>query len=481
MIKRFSRGLEDYPVGQSDRHWFILWAKRYSQFLDCKESDRFPVDANHVVKFCRELLANGVPAWQRLQAVRCLIAYRAIVLGCNDDSLDGVRAKLADVAALERDGDIDGGEEDDVMPATGVVPRDEPEVIREMRRTLRRRRYKYDTEKAYTKLGVRFLERWGAESAEELKESHIRDFLTELAVGSDGDGSGSAKDGSHRSGGGEEEWDTEGYKYREPEASVPGVAMSTQNQAKSALLFLFQEHLGRQLGFIDAVPAKTPPRLPVVMTQSEVLDLRGRIDGLASLMFDVVYGSGLRHKECRRLRVKDIGFEERQIVVRNGKGDKDRVTVLPEQVIERLKLHFNERRVVHDRDLADGYGEAHLPHALSRKYPNESRKFCWQWVFASRQIRRDPRSGRFWRHHVSESVLADAFRRALEQSHCLKNAVPHTLRHSFATHLLEAGSDIRTVQDLLGHKDVKTTMIYLHVMNRPGLSVTSPLDRLEEQ
>jgi site-specific recombinase XerD len=213
-----------------------------------------------------------------------------------------------------------------------------------------------------------------------------------------------------------------------------------------------------------------------------VPDLDSRLSGVRSvrsrLTIDCVYGAGLRHKECRRLRIKDLNFSQRHIVVRNGKGDKDRVTVLPDCLAEQLQKHIEMRRGQHQRDLDDGLGEVHLPYSLAKKYPNESRKFCWQFVFASSRIRRDPGSGKFWRHHVSESVLQEAFSAALKRSSCDKNAVPHTLRHSFATYLLESSTDLPTVQKLLGHQDIETTMKYMHVEVELDGRLQSPVDRL---
>ena len=256
------------------------------------------------------------------------------------------------------------------------------------------------------------------------------------------------------------------------------VAAGTQNQAKSALLFLYQTVLGRELEFLDVTPAEKPQRLPVVLSREEIALLLPEFIDLRRLMFLLLYGAGLRHRECRRLRVKDVCFDAGHIVVRTGKGDKDRVTVLPEPCREELHEQIERVRRQHRRDLDAGYGAVYLPHALERKYPNANRMLGWQWVFPSRQMATDPRNGERRRHHVSEDFFAAQFKLAAHKAGIAKNAVPHSLRHSFATHLLEGGADIRTVQELLGHKDVRTTMVYLHVMNKPGLAVRSPADLL---
>ncbi len=256
------------------------------------------------------------------------------------------------------------------------------------------------------------------------------------------------------------------------------VAPSTQNQAKSALLFLYERILGRDFGFLDAAAADKEARLPVVLSRSEIGQLLPLFVGLKRLMFLVMYGAGLRHLECRRLRVKDVCFDEGHIVVRDGKGAKDRITVLPDRCRSELQDQIQCLRTLHEEDLEQGNGRVYLPHALERKYPNASADFAWQWLFPARQTSVDPVSGVRRRHHVGEDYFAKEFQRQLKRSKIAKNAVPHSLRHSFATHLLEDGADIRTVQELLGHKDVRTTMIYLHVMNKPGLAVKSPADGL---
>ncbi|MHB9102443.1 MAG: integron integrase [Sulfuricella sp.] len=257
------------------------------------------------------------------------------------------------------------------------------------------------------------------------------------------------------------------------------VAASTQNQAKSALLFLYREVLAIELPWLDNVTqAKTPQRLPVVLTVSEVKSVLNRLDGTLWLMASLLYGGGLRLMECVRLRVKDVDFEMRQVTVREGKGFKDRVTMLPESSTAPLQAHLARVRALHDEDVAAGYGAVYLPYALEKKYPNAAKEWGWQYVFPSRSLSVDPRSGVTRRHHVDEKSLQRAVKRAAQQAGIAKPATPHTFRHSFATHLLQSGYDIRTVQELLGHKDVQTTMIYTHVLNRGGKGVQSPLDIL---
>jgi integron integrase len=261
-------------------------------------------------------------------------------------------------------------------------------------------------------------------------------------------------------------------------ASEDSVAAGTQNQALNAISFLYTQVLRIELGDLgEFLRAGKPRRVPVVLSKEETQRLLASLEGTWRLMAQVLYGTGMRLMECLRLRIQDIDFARNQIVVRGGKGDKDRVTVLPESLRTALMEHLKRVRLLWEADVREGFGEVYLPEALARKYPKAAKEWGWQWVWPSRSRSRDPRSGRERRHHVQETGLQKAVKAGLQLSGINKRASCHTLRHSFATHLLENGYDIRTVQDLLGHKDVATTQIYTHVMQKPGLGVRSPLDQ----
>ena len=262
-------------------------------------------------------------------------------------------------------------------------------------------------------------------------------------------------------------------------ALAENVAASTQNQALSGILFLYQEVLGSDLDRIEGVVwAKKPKRLPVVLTRDEVRAVLAKMSGTPKLAPLLLYGGGLRLLEALRLRVKDIDLGARQITVRDGKGQKDRVTMLPAAAQNLLLDHLKQVRQIHEQDLGQGLGRVYLPNALAEKYPNAECEWGWQYAFPASNLSIDPRSGRRRRHHLDESMVQRAVRKAAAEAGLNKQASPHTLRHSFATHLLEDGYDIRTVQELLGHQDVKTTMIYTHVLNRGGRGVLSPADKL---
>ena len=321
------------------------------------------------------------------------------------------------------------------------MPDRPPRLLDRLREKIRLKHYSIRTEEAYADWVRRFVVFHGRRHPAEMGAAEVEAFLTHLAV--------------------------EG-----------GVAASTQNQAKSALLFLYKEVLGVELPWLDGVAsAKAPKRLPVVLTRDEVRAALDRTEGTPGLMLRLIYGTGVRVMECLRLRVKDLDFARREIVVREGKGFKDRVTMLPESLVAPLREHLVRVRALHERDLREGGGEVYLPYALARKYPAAGREWAWQYVFPSARLSVDPRSGAVRRHHADEKSVQRALRQAVRDAGIHKPASPHTLRHSFATHLLEGGQDIRTVQELLGHKDVSTTMIYTHVLNRGARGVVSPLDR----
>jgi integron integrase len=322
----------------------------------------------------------------------------------------------------------------------GLFDPNEPRPVQALRARMRVLHHPISTENTYAGWISRLVKHLDDENLEKVTEDALGEFLTELAL------------------------------MREVDAG-------TQNQALCAILFYYEKVLGKDLQFINRVRARESTHLPLVMSVEEIKVLLPEFIGRYEVMARLMYGSGMRHKETRTLRIKDLHFDTGHIVVRNGKGQKDRVTVLPKSVSESLRGVVEEAKKIHKQDLQDGFGSVYLPFALSRKYPNAARETAWQYVFPSRQRSRDPRTGAIRRHHIHESTFADAMRRAMAMAGIKKPATPHTLRHSFATHMLESGADIRTVQELLGHKDVKTTMIYTHVMNRPGLVVQSPLDR----
>lgn len=261
-------------------------------------------------------------------------------------------------------------------------------------------------------------------------------------------------------------------------ASKAKVSASTQNQALNALIFMYHEVLKKDIGDIGHFyRAKKPVRVPVVLTKEEIANLFNYLDGEKRVMAGLLYGSGLRLMECVRLRIKDIDFSYNQVIVHDGKGNKDRTTLLPQRFNEQLKLQMKKVAIQHQQDLADGFGEVYLPYALDKKYKNAAKAIGWQYIFPAQNRSADPRSGKVRRHHISEDILQRAIKGAVYKAGIIKPASCHTLRHSFATHLLENNYDIRTVQELLGHKDVRTTMIYTHVLQKGAMAVKSPIDQ----
>jgi len=311
-----------------------------------------------------------------------------------------------------------------------------------MREAIRARHYSPRTEQAYLAWVRRFIYFHDKRHPAEMGEPEINAFLTHLAV-------------------------------------TEKVSASTQTQALAALLFLYRHVLGREVGDLqDLVRARRDVTLPVVLTRVEVRDILAQLSGDKWLIVSVLYGCGLRLMECLQLRVKDIDFDRREVTVHQTKGRKDRVTMLPASLVAPLQKQLRAVKLTHDRDLDEGWGRVSLPTALDRKYPNASTDWCWQWVFPQAKRWKNTRTGEQGRHHVHQTLVQRAVKEAVSRAGIAKKAGCHTFRHSFATHLLESGYDIRTIQELLGHADVRTTMIYTHVLNRGGHGVRSPLDSL---
>ncbi|CDH43256.1 integron integrase [Candidatus Contendibacter odensensis] len=323
-----------------------------------------------------------------------------------------------------------------------LSPPPPPKLLDQMRERIRVKHYSIRTESAYVDWARRFILFHHKRHPREMSAPEVEAFLTHLAV-------------------------------------ERKVSASTQNQAKAAVLFLYKEVLQIDLPWLsDVTAAQVSKRLPVVLTPREVRALLHELNGTMWLIASLLYGTGMRVMEGLRLRVKDIEFERREIMIREGKGDKDRITMLPENLISPLRDQLEKARQLHNKDLAAGLGDVYLPNALAAKYPKAGVSWGWQYVFPSPVLSTDPRSGLQRRHHIYEQSVQKAVKDAARRAGLDKPCTPHVLRHSFATHLLQAGYDIRTVQELLGHKDVNTTMIYTHVLNRGGKGVISPFDQM---
>ncbi len=322
-------------------------------------------------------------------------------------------------------------------------PPQKPKLLDQMRETMRLKHMAWSTEKNYIHWCRRYIFFHKKRHPAEMGADEVRAFLSDLAI-------------NRR------------------------VAASTQNQALNAIIFLYKHILKKELGDINAIRARRPRRLPVVLTREEVAKVFQHLTGSEKLMAELLYGAGLRLMECLRLRVKEVDFSAKRILIRDGKGFKDRVTVLPEVSVSALKDQLTRARLLHKEDLRIGFGEAELPGALARKYPNAGYEWNWQFIFPAKSISPDPRSGMLSRHHVNPSALQKAVREAAREASIYKRVGPHVFRHCFATHLLEQGESIRAVQTLLGHSDIRTTMIYTHVMAKNSPEIKSPLDSLGE-
>ena len=432
------RGCAEENRVRPDRSpFYVRWAKDFDSFLQGKPlRDRSRRD---IEAFLSDLgKRQGIADWQVRQAEHALRILYEIFLPQYAPERQTAIVPNGKHPSQEASAKMEGFR-DQVIP--GEVERQFPELLGAVRNEVRSRHYSYRTETSYLDWVRRFIAFHGYANPRGLDASAaVKTYLDYLAV------------------------------ERE-------VAASTQNQALNALVFFYGQVMGKPVGEIEEfVRAKRPRRLPEVMTRDEVQMLLSKMSGVTGLMAGLMYGSGLRLMECVRLRVKDIDFAQHQVMVRDGKGQKDRVTMLPERFAAPLQEHLVRVKAIYEQDLAQGTAGVYLWPALQRKYPNAGKEWIWQYAFPAKSLSVDPRSGKVRRHHINENLVQKAVKEASAQAAINKRVSCHTLRHFFATHLLEARYDIRTVQELLGHANVVTTMIYTHVLNRPGLSVKSPAD-----
>jgi integron integrase len=444
---RYINILAEQGVKENIRCWYV---KRVEQYIRHYPDERLRSHSSrHVERFFTDLGRDGKLAdWQIRQtvdAIRILFCELLHSEPCaavdwNYWSEASTRLAPSHVTLAREPVDAQISDSETSNFPTSDVLRRFPDALPRLVAEIRQLGYSIRTERSYEQWVVRFLAYLKHDSLDSITAAEVKGFLDHLVV--------------QRS-----------------------VAASTQNQALNALVFFFKHVLGRELGELgDFARSKRPKRLPTVLSPEEVAALLSELEGVHYLMAALLYGTGMRLMECVRLRVQDLDFPYQQIHVRNGKGKKDRVVPLPRKLVQPLRDQLATVQDLHQADLALGFGEVFMPDALSRKYPKASKEWPWQYVFPSGRLSVDPRSKQQRRHHVDESSLQKMIKRAAQKVGITKRVSSHTMRHSFATHLLENGYDIRTVQELLGHADVSTTMIYTHVLNTPGVAVRSPLD-----
>lgn len=428
-------------VPEAKARWYVKWAEQFARSVHALPlRNRTPEDVGN---YLRHLSLNpNIKSWQVEQAAEALKMLYQRFLKISwatewPDYLSDTNTQRNESRAEEVLLQPERFRDEGVWPIACAVHED---IIRRLRTQIRTLHYSLRTEQTYEQWIKRFFLFHQMKSPNEMGPEFVQEYLEYLAVDRK-------------------------------------ISASTQNQALNALVFLYKNILGAPLNEMgDFTRAKRPQRLPVVLSTTETERLLAQLSDVKGLMAGLLYGSGLRLMECLRLRVLDIDFDHSQIVVRDGKGQKDRVTVLPRRYEQQLREHLKSVKEHHNKDLASGGGSVYLWPALERKYPKASKEWIWQYVFPSDQLSADPRTKKVRRHHLHESLLQKAVKDAAVKAGLTKRVSCHVLRHSFATHLLESGSDIRTVQELLGHSDVSTTMIYTHVLNRPGIGVKSPAD-----
>ncbi|TWU17158.1 Tyrosine recombinase XerC [Novipirellula galeiformis] len=430
---------------EQELRWAKIWFKQFSTFhgrSGPSNQQATEFTAAEVIEFLRSKRDAGFPAWKRMKIIRGLMIYRRLVLQKPDDDLVPLRNKMLEIIVIERNRDEGDGS---IEESGGKINPREPDAIQEFRRALRRAGLRIATERAYvSKLKTFMSDRALSCLAdfEKISELDVEAHLTDLAV--------------------------DGH-----------VAPDTQNVAFHALRKFFQLVLKRELGSIEAVRASKGGMIPTVMSTQEVNRVFDALQGIHLVIAQLLYGCGMRISEAIRLRVKDLDFDNRRVEIHQSKGGKSRVVPMPEKLVEVLTRYMATRAALHEHDVAEGTASVWLPHALSRKFPHAHRELRWQYLFASSRFSRDPRTGQRHRHHLHRDTFPPHLRQAVEAAGLLKHVTSHTFRHCFATHLLWNGTDIRQIQTLLGHADIKTTEIYTHVDNRVGPVVVSPLDRLK--
>ena len=431
---------------ETDEKFGRVWFASLARFHKVRNSHSWDFNQDHVIAFLRFKLSEKMPTWKRLKIVQGLIWYRNNVRKSSQPEMENIRAILREKIASEREQAAEAPRPEAVIEdVVGKIDPKLPDAIQAMKRIMRLKGNSYNTEKAYVGKLEAFMKDFGLKTLADFNDigaEEVEAHLTDLAV--DGD-----------------------------------VAPSTQNQAFYALKYFFENVLERQLGEIDAIRATKGSRIPTVMSKPEVVRVLSFLTGIYLLIGQLLYGCGMRISECLRLRVKDIDFDQMLIEIHNSKGDKSRFVPLPKQMVQPLRRLMANRLALHERDLANGEASVWLPHALDRKFPAAHKEFKWQFLFASARFSRDPRTGKRHRHHLHTDTFPVHLRLAVQQAKLNKYVTSHTFRHSFATHLLQDGTDIRTIQELLGHSDIATTMIYTHVLARPDVRVVSPLDRLD--
>ena len=457
--QRYTSALHGRGIKPPVDRWYVIRAESFLKTHKGKHLSEYTCDL--VQSYFSDLgRCNGLKPWQYKQAVDAIRILCSDIFRCpwiatfdwdywHDAAqpLEDSHPTIAREKPLQQEFPVNTKREphaQDVSEGKAIasVQSKHPETIRALKTRIRTKHHSIRTEQSYVGWVSRYIAFHNMKDPQDMGDLEVVRFLEHLAV----------------------------------DRQVVG---GTQNVALSAIVFLYAQVFGRPLGDLgDFVRAKKSRYLPVVLSQPEVKRLLDQMDGIYALMAGLLYGTGMRLMECVRLRVKDVDFDYQQFVVRNAKGKKDRVVPFPKKYQEPVREHLQARKKQHDKDLERGVGAVYLPPALSRKYPNAACEWIWQYVFASSRISEDPRSNVFRRHHLHENGLQKKIKPATLRAGITKKVGCHTLRHSFATHMLEAGYDIRTVQELLGHADVSTTMIYTHVLNSPGISVQSPVDRL---